>query len=122
MKYFIPLLLGFMVLTKPIFAHPPSEIELGFDPFEYALWATILHSVSNASKHYIYKVTVELNGKEIIKQEFKTQWSDKEQLVVYKIPDAQHGDEITVNAYCSISGKKKATIKIIEDEVPELEE
>jgi len=122
MKYFIPLLLALMVPTKLIFAHPPSNIMLEFDPFEYTLMITIPHSVNDPGKHYVYKIIVELNGKEIIKQEFKAQWSEDEQVAIYQLPDAQHGDEVSVTAYCNISGKKKGTIQIILEEVLEPDE
>ena len=45
------------------------------------------------------EVTIELKGKEIIKQELKTQWNEEEQLVAYQIPDAEQDDKITVTAY-----------------------
>jgi desulfoferrodoxin (superoxide reductase-like protein) len=120
MKHFAFLILIGLLLTSSIFAHPPSEIKLEFDPFEYILTVIIYHYVNNPNKHYIYKVTVELNGKEIIKQEFKYQYADDAQLALYKIFDAHQGDEITVTAYCSISGKKEA--KIVLEETLERDE
>jgi desulfoferrodoxin (superoxide reductase-like protein) len=114
------LILTGLLLTSSIFAHPPSEIELEFNPFEYILTVIIHHSVNDPSKHYIYKVTVELNGKEIITQEFKYQYADDAQLTLYQIFDARGGDEITVTAYCNISGKKEA--KIVLEETLERDE
>jgi desulfoferrodoxin (superoxide reductase-like protein) len=114
MKYFVLLFLGLLVLTRPISAHPPSEIELEFNPFEYTLSVIIHHAVNDPGKHYIYKVSVELNGEEIIKQKFKYQYNEDAQLALYQIHDAREGDEITVTAYCSISGKKEATIVVEE--------
>jgi hypothetical protein len=55
-----------------------------------------------------------VNGEEIIKQEFKYQYDEDTQLTLYQIHDAREGDEISVTAYCSISGKKEATIVVEE--------
>ena len=114
MKHFSPIFLVLVLLLSinAVFAHPPSGLELEFDPIEHILTIVILHPVKDFSKHYIYKITVELNEKEIIRQEFKIQSNKEEQEAIYMIIDAKEGDKITVTAYCNISGKKKETLEI----------
>jgi desulfoferrodoxin (superoxide reductase-like protein) len=113
MKVFI---ITLVLLTVPLLAHTPKSVDLEYDSETGILNVAITHSVNNASKHYVYKVIVELNGKEIIEQKFKRQTDDELQEVVYKVIDAKEGDKIAVTAYCNISGKKKASLEIMAQE------
>jgi YbbR domain-containing protein len=104
----IALLFGlfiFFVLSSLAYAHPPSDIKITFDPETKVLKAVIIHDVSDPSKHYIKKVDVALNGKEIIEQSISRQDNRDNQTVSYLIPDAKTGDVLSVEGYCSISGK-----------------
>ena len=110
----IVLLIGFFsffVLSTLVYAHPPSDIKITFDPKTKILGAVILHDVSNPSAHYIKKVDVFLNGKEIIQQEISRQDNFNSQTVSYFIPDAKTGDVFSVEGYCSISGKLEKQLK-----------
>ncbi len=92
------------------YAHPPSDIKINYDPQTKILRVVIVHNVSNPSNHFINKVDVSLNGKEIIEQQLSRQDNNAEQTVSYLIPDAKANDVIGVEAYCSISGKLKKEI------------
>jgi len=110
----IVLLSGFLVffiLSAAAYAHPPSDIKITFDPKTKILSAVIIHEVSNPNKHYIKKVDVALNGKEIIQQSISRQDNFNTQTVNYFIPDAQDGDLFSVEGYCSISGKLEKQLK-----------
>ncbi len=108
--YFVLILL---VSVNYVFAHPPKGIELDYNAQDHLLNVKVSHLVKSPAKHYIDKITVELNGEEIISQKFSMQSSEKLQEVIYLIIDAKEGDEITVTAYCNISGKKKETIDVV---------
>ncbi len=124
MKYrFTPSILLFsMLLTIPVFAHPPKGIELAFESETKVFRMNIAHVVDDPSRHYIEKVVVELNGEEIITQTFKTQTDKKTQEIMYVIVDAQEGDKIAVTAYCNISGKKTETLDVTLMQMPEVKE
>lgn len=110
----IVLLLGlfsFFVFNAVAYAHPPSDIKITFDSKTKMLSAVIVHDVSNPSKHYIKKVDVALNGKEIIEQSISKQDNLNSQQVSFFLPDAKVGDVISVEGYCSISGKLEKQIK-----------
>lgn len=94
------------------YAHPPSDIKISFDPATKMLHAVIIHNTSNPESHYIKKVDVSLNGKEIIGQEISKQDNNESQTVHYLIPDARQGDVISVEGYCSISGKLDKEVKV----------
>ncbi len=101
----------FFVLSSVAYAHPPSDIKITFDPKTKILNAVIIHGVSNPSKHYIKKVDVALNGKEIIEQSISQQDNFNNQTVSYFIPDMKDGDLLSVEGYCSISGKLEKQLK-----------
>ncbi len=101
-----------LVFCLKAYAHPPSDIKITFDPKTKILQAVIIHDVSNPAGHYIKKVDVAINGKEIIEHKISRQDNNHEQTVTYLIPDAKIGDTISVEGYCSISGKLIKEIKI----------
>ena len=110
----IVLLIGFFVffvLSTVVYAHPPSDIKISFDPKTKILNAVIIHDVSNPTKHYIKKVDVAVNGKEIIEQSISGQDNFNTQTVNYLIPDAKDGDVFSVEGYCSISGKLEKQLR-----------
>lgn len=92
-------------------AHPPSDIKITFDPQTKMLQAIIMHDVKNPEKHFIKKIDVGLNGKEVISQVISRQDNNESQTVRYLIPDAKAGDVISVEGYCSIIGKLEKEVK-----------
>ncbi|MBI4845616.1 MAG: hypothetical protein HY810_03965 [Candidatus Omnitrophica bacterium] len=94
------------------YAHPPSDIKITFDPEKKLITAEALHETSDPLRHYIKKVEIKLNGKEIIKQKISQQDNESSQTVFYIIPDAKGADVISVDASCRMTGKLKKKIKI----------
>ena len=107
-----PCMLFALLFALPVFAHPPKGLEVEYDTDSSILRVEIAHSVNDASKHYVNKVVVEVNGKKVIEQTFRKQIDGETQQVMYKIIDAAEGDKISVTAYCNISGKKKADLMV----------
>jgi hypothetical protein len=104
--------LGFVSMA---YAHPPSDIRITFDSKTKMLEAVIVHNTSNPVNHYIKKVDIGLNGKEIIEHMISREDNNQAQEVRYLIPDAKGGDVISVEGYCSISGKLKKEITVREN-------
>ena len=102
----------FVAMYAIAYAHPPSDIIITFDPATKILKAIIMHNTSNPINHYIKKVDVGINGKEIISHEISKQDNNESQTVSYLIPDAKAGDNLSVEGYCSISGKLEKEIKV----------
>jgi desulfoferrodoxin (superoxide reductase-like protein) len=96
------------------YAHPPSDITITYDPQTKILRAVIMHNTSNPESHYINKVDIVLNGKEIIEHEISRQDNNTSQAVSYLIPDAKTGDKLSLEAYCSISGELRKEIEVKE--------
>jgi hypothetical protein len=111
----IALFVAFLILfalASTAYAHPPSDIKITFDPNTKTVTAVIMHDVSNPLNHYIKKVDVGLNGKEIIEQSISRQDNNDSQTVNYFIPDIKDGDKIFVEGHCSISGALKKEIVV----------
>ena len=102
----------FLAGVSKVYAHPPSDIKITFDPATKMLHAVIFHNTSNPVNHYIKKVDVGLNGKEIIEHQISKEDNNETQTVSYLIPDAKEGDVLSVEGYCSISGKLKKEITV----------
>jgi desulfoferrodoxin (superoxide reductase-like protein) len=103
--------LVFLLSASIAYAHPPSDIIITYDAATKTLTAEIKHSVSNPTQHYIKKVDIGLNGKEIAELKFKKQDSYFSQDITYTFTDIKPADTLSVEAYCSISGKLKKEIK-----------
>ena len=106
--------LTFFMVASIAYAHPPSDIKITFDPKAKVLQAIIVHNTSNPVYHYINKVDVGLNGKEIIEHHVSREDNNETQTVSYLIPDVKDGDLLSVEGCCSLSGKlkKEITVKI----------
>jgi len=112
MKKIIFVLCGFLIMSQLAFAHPPSDIKIDFDPKTKLLSAVITHPVSNPKSHYIQKVDIGLNGKEIKTMTFKEQDANLEQVIAQPVPEAKPGDVLGVEGYCNQSGKLEKEIKV----------
>lgn len=108
---FFTVLFVFVAAVSLALAHPPSDITITYDPATKTLQAVIIHPVGNPQTHFIDKVDVSLNGKEVLTQFISRQDNNNSQAVSYVIPDAKDGDELSVEAYCSISGKLEKEVK-----------
>lgn len=102
----------FVALAATAGAHPPSAVNLEYDPETRVLTVTTPHSVGDPTDHYIDVITVSLNGEEIITQYFFTQISAGEQEALYLLIDAESGDTITVLAECNRFGDAEASLTL----------
>ena len=93
-------------------AHPPTKIAMSFDPKTRELTAEITHPVDKPGQHFVGKVEVLLNKKQVITHELSRQENDTAQTVVYKMTDVESGDILEVEAYCNINGKLTDSISV----------
>lgn len=105
----------FLAVAQLAYAHPPSTIKITFDEATKTLTAVIMHSTSNPAKHYISKVDIGLNGKEIKEITLSNQETNASQTITYVLPEAKAGDVISVEGYCSLRGTltKKITVQAV---------
>lgn len=93
-------------------AHQPVQIDIVYDSSGNILAAAVTHPVDDPEHHYIDKIVVTLNAKEIITHEVSRQDNGNTLTVTYRIPDAKAGDSITVDAYCNKSGHLKKAVEV----------
>lgn len=106
------ILLSLFVLFSQSLAHPPVKVRLQYNPGTRRLTVGLPHHVKDIEKHYISKIIVKLNGKEIISQIFSVQSSLKTHQAGYFVPSAKPGDVFEVTATCNQYGKKKGKLLI----------
>ena len=102
-----------IVLNSLAFAHSPADIVFNYDAKTKILSVGVVHTVEDVQKHFIKEITIKVNGKEWIVQEFASQATVDVQAVSYAQVDLKKGDVIEVLAVCNKSGqlKKKFEIK-----------
>ncbi len=94
------------------YAHSPSDIALNYDPNAKMLTAIIHHEVGNPKNHYISRVDIKVNGAEAAGLDFSEQDNSSIKQVTYQLENINPGDVISVEAYCSKSGKLEKQIKV----------
>ncbi|RJP27188.1 MAG: hypothetical protein C4533_08250 [Candidatus Omnitrophota bacterium] len=112
MKKILFVILLVLFFASSVFAHPPTRIEISYDKSTSILTAKITHPVEDPDRHYVSKVDVAVNGKEILEHKLSRQDNADYRIVTYLIPDVKEGDTISVEGYCSIMGKKEEGIKV----------
>lgn len=112
LSLFVGGIIGLFIMVSPLSATVPDSVGLSFDTTEHILKVRVFHPVKNTVDHHIGKMSVVLNGKEIITQQFNNQTNKGEQDVAYTIIDAKPSDKISVTAICSIFGKKNGILTL----------
>ena len=71
-------------LSSAAFGHAPGDLELAFDWDTHTLSVHVDHRVQDAGRHYVDKITVEVNGKKVIEQTFRSQVDEAHQEAFYR--------------------------------------
>ena len=93
-------------------AHPPTAIEIKYDPKTQAITAIIAHQSSNVKRHYVDKVIISVNGVAAGPKYFHWQQTPPAQTVVFTVPGMKAGDVIGIEAHCNIGGHLYQQIKV----------
>lgn len=102
-----------LALMWPAAANPPSDIALTYDGSNQTLNVTIVHDIGSAdpSRHFVREVEVKQNGVEVHKEEYTSQPGLRQFSYLYNI-SAVAGDEIEVEAKCSIFGSREVKLRV----------
>lgn len=95
-----------------VYAHPPKDIKISFDPKTKMLTAIIVHDTLFPTYHYVKTVEVDINNKKAIEHTLTEEESKLTETVIYKLPDVKAGDIVSVEAHCSLFGQLKKAITI----------
>jgi len=116
------ILMMFLYITPILsFAHSPVEMTLSYDLEEQKLHLKLMHTSKNLNKHYIRKISIQLNDQEPVLQYFQRQKAPA--FFKDEVPfEAEDGDTITVKAYCKKGGTKENQIIVGEQNKKDKEE
>jgi hypothetical protein len=107
----LPVFLG---LIFPLLAHPPSEIDVVYDPVTQLLSLDIIHPTPDVKNHHIKEVQILINGEWYTKQEFSVQTESRKHQTVVLLTTAKPGDTVDIIAVCNVFGKKQVSTVIPE--------
>ena len=113
----ILLVIGIFVfgLINPVWATPPSSIELTYDPQKGNLHIEVVHTAHDPHKHHIRKVEVSLNDEKPINLYFATQTTPARLIIDLNL-QAKAGDKIRVLAICNQAGRREETLIVPEED------
>jgi len=114
-RIFLGVFLLLFLMGSIAMAHPPSEVVAEFDLERNVLSVEVTHTVGGDPIHFIEKLTVSHNSKEIIVQQISKQLGDS-QTFLYFIPEVEEGDEIEILAVCNIFGDKSFKFTVQDSE------
>ena len=112
MKKIVILLIFSFFFISLAYAHPPQDIKITFNKENKTLTAVIKHVTSNPKTHYIQKVDIGLNGKEIDDIKLLAQDNSTTQTITYVFTNIKSQDVISVEAYCNLFGKLQKQITV----------
>jgi hypothetical protein len=106
------LLLSVLVMVSPGAAHPPSSIDLRYEPAGRLLVVAFKHLVQDGQSHYIKEVQVQINGKAFARVELYAQAGKEAGQVSMALSDVKQGDLVSVKATCNKFGEMKKDLRI----------
>ncbi len=98
------------LLVLGLYAHPASDVKMQYDTKTKQLTVDFKHSVKSATDHYINKVTILLDGKEVITQNLSLQDSNSGGSLVYKLSGIKSGSQVEAITNCNKTGKKSTKL------------
>ncbi|MFA6003190.1 MAG: hypothetical protein WC881_03900 [Elusimicrobiota bacterium] len=105
------LTLGLVLSPTRATAHPPKSVILTYDSAAGQLTVAITHTTSMPNRHYIKKVRISKNGKEISLNLYKNQPTQDTFTYSYPVAAAA-GDVLEAKASCNIIGSRSASLTI----------
>jgi len=101
-----------IIMTSNVFANPPSAIYADYDSTRHELNVKAQHIVTKRAEHFVKRVVIYKNGKEVLTKTFDFQTSHRNQTMPPISLDAKKSDKIRIVAFCNISGSYEKTLVI----------
>lgn len=112
MRFLVLVAVAGLTVSSAAWADPPRSVEVSMDSARKVLSVKAIHPTRNTGRHYINLVTVRINDREAVRQMFSSQGDAAFQEGMYVLPDAKPGDTVSVEAACSMGGKRVGTIAV----------
>lgn len=107
-KVLLFLVVMLLFVSTAALAHSPQKVDTNFVMETRTFNVEFVHNVGGEnSSHYVDKISIMVNGNEIITQVPSKQLNNKETFSYY-MPGLKSGDEVEVMVYCSLSGNLSA--------------
>ena len=112
MKKFFLVILAVAASASVVFAHPPSDLNLEYDPQNNVLHVSMTHVISGSMReHHIREISLFKNETEYSKHFFAKQTSGSQHIADLPLV-AKTGDEIRIKAVCKKAGYAEAVLTI----------
>ncbi|MCU0584204.1 MAG: hypothetical protein MUE57_10255 [Syntrophales bacterium] len=105
-RILVILVSALFVLGQPILAlaHPPQNVEVGYDQKAQTLTVKITHNSNNPDRHYVKEVEVKKNGQVVQRGVYTKQAGD---IFAYSFKVAATGaDTFEIAVLCNIHGSR----------------
>ncbi len=109
----------FLLIAGNVFAHQPDAIEAKYDPKAKALQISIKHTTQNRKEHFIRRIVVLVNDRQVASRNFFFQASNtgmEAEIPLNVTPE----DQISIQAYSERGGVLKQSF--MADEITEKDE
>lgn len=108
----IILFLSFLLMASTGAAHPPSSLDLRYEPAGRLLVVAFKHLVQDGQSHFVKEVKIHINGKEFADVELYVQSGKDGGQVSVSLPEVRQGDLVSVKATCNKFGELKKDLRI----------
>ncbi len=112
MKKIILTLLLSAIVPFILMADPPKKVTVTYTKETSTVKVVVFHPVANAATHYVKKITIKVDGKEVKTFNETTQDNNKTDSREVVLKGIKPGSIIEATADCSIMGSKKGKIKV----------
>lgn len=112
MKKVLVVLLALISVSAVSFANPPKKLTLTYNEESHKLKVDALHPVKDVTDHYIYLISISVNGKEVKLLKPEKQSSQTDEIIEVKVPEIVKGCVVTVKASCNKFGSKTKKMTI----------
>jgi len=111
-KQLLMLLGALLIACQFAYAHPPTGITAKYNPMTKELKVIVSHPVNKKYRHYVKKIEVSQDNKIIAEKSFVRQTSKVSEFTTFKLNDTITNENITIKAYCNISGELEKTVSL----------
>jgi len=111
MKRYLLIACFLLMVPRAVYATPPSAVNLSYDEEKGALLIEVKHITSNMHKHFIRKIIVYKNDKEVKSFYYTFQLSPEGTEEEFPL-DVVSEDQIKVKVICKMGGSKEAILVI----------
>jgi len=101
-----------LLISVTALAHKAAAQDIQYDKSKNLLTVSFEHKVSNPANHFITKIEIKLNNKDLLEQDSYKQESALGGSFFYKVIDAKPGDKFTLTTTCNKGGKLASTYEV----------